>query len=79
MPTRVQAELNIPVPLLANVTAPVGVKPVPGAVSVTVAVQVVVWPSVTVEGMQFTVVAVLRRLMVRVAVPELAVWVESPL
>lgn len=56
-------------PLGVNVTVPVGVDAVPDAVSVTVAVQLVAWPIATVDGVQATVVVVVRRLTVTVVLP----------
>src|SRR5437879_13110828 len=45
VPLRVHGEpVNVPVPLLPNVTVPVGVRAVPTSLSVTVAVQDVDWP-----------------------------------
>jgi len=53
------------------VTVPVGVIAVPVEVSVTVAVQLVAWPMKTVDGVQATVVVVVRTVTVTVAVPVL--------
>src|SRR2546428_444226 len=58
LPESVQlAELKVPLPLLMKETLPVGVVGVP-VVSVTVAVQVVGWPTATVAGVQATVAVV---------------------
>ena len=56
-----------------------GVLGVPVSVSVTVAVQVVGWPTTTDAGVQPTLVLVERLLTVTVVVPELPMWVVSPL
>jgi len=45
----VQGDVNVPVPLVANPTVPVGVCMAPGEVSTTVAVQLVAVPSVAGE------------------------------
>jgi hypothetical protein len=50
-----------------NVTVPVGVTAVKGDVSETVAVQVVAWFTVTVEGEQTTATVVVLTLMVTLA------------
>jgi len=50
------AGLNVPVPLLEKLTEPVGVEVV--VLSVTVAVHVVAWFTVTVAGLQVTAVVV---------------------
>jgi len=69
-PESVQLELlKVPAPLLLKLTVPVGVLGVP--VSVTVAVQVVGWPTTTDAGVQPTLVLVERLLTVTVVVPEL--------
>jgi hypothetical protein len=58
----VQCEpVKVPVPLLVNVTVPVGTMPVPTSVSLTRAVQVVVDPKLIEAGMQLIVVVVVRR------------------
>ena len=58
---RVQlAELKLPAPLLLQLTVPVGVIGVPGDVSVTVAVQVIIWLAWVVLGEQVTPVELLR-------------------
>ena len=62
---------RVHVPPGAKVTVPVGVEVVPAAVSVTVAVQDVACPMNTVVGVHATVVVVVRRLTVTVAVPVL--------
>jgi len=62
---------NVQVPPGVNVTVPVGVDVVPVAVSVTVAVHEVAWPMNTVDGVHATVVVVVRRLTVTVALPVL--------
>ena len=77
-PESVQLELlKVPAPLLLKLTVPVGVLGVPLSVSVTVAVQVVGWPT-TDAGVQPTLVLVERLLTVTVVVPELPLWVVSP-
>jgi len=50
------AALNVPVPLLEKLTEPVGVEA--GVLSVTVAVQVEAWFTVTVAGLHATLVVV---------------------
>jgi len=60
------AGVNVPVELLAKVAVPVGVITVPAEVSVTVAVQLVPWLTTTDEGVQATVVEVVRGLTVKV-------------
>jgi len=62
---------NVQVPPGVKVTVPVGVIAVPVEVSVTVAVQLVAWPMKTVDGVQATVVVVVRTVTVTVAVPVL--------
>jgi len=69
---------NVQVPPGVNVTVPVGVLVVPAAVSVTVAVQEVTWLMNTVEGVHATVVVVVRRLTVTLALPLLVAWLVSP-
>jgi len=73
-------ELNEPVtPAWLKVIVPVGVMMVPGEVSVTVAVHVVAWPVVTLEGEHKTAVEVERRLTITlVAALVLVLWVVSP-
>ncbi len=70
--------VKLPVPLLKKLTVPVGVVAVPGEVSATVAVQVDDEPTWTDAGLQVTVVVVVRRLTVTVALPVLVACVESP-
>jgi len=73
-------DTSVQVPPGVNVTVPVGVLAVPAAeVSATVAVQVVLWPTTIVDGVQLTVVLVLHRLTVMLAEPLLAGWLASPL
>jgi len=69
---------NVHVPLGAKLTVPVGVLGVPAALSVTVAVHDVDCPSLTVDGVQFTVVVVVLKLTVTMALPVLPLWFESP-
>ena len=72
VPARVQlGALNVPARLLVKPTVPVGVMAVPGEVSVTVAVQVAAWPTITGLGVQLTPVVVARRPTLRLKVPEL--------
>jgi len=52
--------VKVPVPLLVNVTVPVGTMPVPVSVSLTSAVQVVIEPKLIEAGMHVTVVVVVR-------------------
>jgi len=66
------------VPLGVKLTVPVGVLGVPAALSVTVAVHDVDCPSLTVDGVQFTVVVVVLKLTVTMALPVLPLWFESP-
>ncbi len=63
--------LNVPagVPLEVKVTVPVGVIALPPLVSLTVAVQVVLLFTGSVDGLQVTTVEVLRWVTVSVAVP----------
>ena len=63
--------LNVPVPLVVHVTVPVGVRGVPGEVSVTVAWQVVDTPGWTKLGEQLTLVEVVRFVTPRLNLPEL--------
>ncbi len=59
--------LNVPEPLLVNVTVPVGIRPISTSVSLTRAVQMVAEPKVSEPGVQpMIVVVVARRLMVTV-------------
>src|SRR5438093_11539004 len=61
VPVSVQLELlKVPAPLLPKLTVPVGVLLVPVSVSLTVAVQVVAWPTTTDAGLQPTLVLVDR-------------------
>jgi hypothetical protein len=60
------AGVNVPVELLTKVALPVGVITVPAEVSVTVAVQLVPWLTTMDEGVQTTVVEVVRGLTVKV-------------
>jgi hypothetical protein len=71
---------NDPVtPTWLRVTVPAGVEVVPGELSATVAVHVVLWPVVTLEGEQFTAVVVARRFTVTLAAAlVLVLWVVSP-
>ncbi len=55
-----------------------GVVAVPGEVSATVAVQDDACPITTVDGVQVTVVDVVRGLTVTVALPVLPLWTVSP-
>jgi hypothetical protein len=71
--------LKVPSPELAKLTVPVGVDEIPVSVSFTVAVQVVVLPTLTVDGTHDTVVDVERVVTVTGVVPELVEWAESPL
>jgi hypothetical protein len=49
VPVKVHVPPNVPLPLVASVTMPVGVMNVPGEVSVTVTVQVVCTPMIAFE------------------------------
>jgi len=71
--------VNVPVPLLANVTVPVGVTAVPAELSVTVAVQVTVPPMLIELGEQLTLVMVVRDVTVTVVLALLVAWAVSPL
>ena len=79
VPERAQlAELNTPViPVAENVTVPVGVVAPVVEESVTVAVQLVFWLTMTVAGVQLRVVAVppVLPLTVIVVVPRSGPWV----
>ena len=79
-PASVQG-LPVKVPAVSEVklTVPVGVDGVPVAVSVTVAVQVVLAPTGTVAGVQLTVVEVARLFTVTVVVPIEPTCAPSPL
>ena len=65
--------------LAVHDTVPVGVLDVPGEESTTVAVQLLVWPMTTVDGVHPTVVVVARRLTVTPIAFVLMSWVASPL
>ena len=70
--------LNAPMPLLVNVTVPVGIRPISISVSLTRAVQIVAEPKVSEPGVQpMMVVEVARRLMATVVCSVLGLWVES--
>jgi len=69
---------KVPVELLTKFTVPWGVTWFGGEESVTVAVQVVTTPT-PVEAAQTTLVEVVRRPTVSVAIPLAARWDESPL
>jgi hypothetical protein len=58
VPTRTHVPVNVPVLLLENATVPVGVVAPVLLVSVTVAVQLVELLTITVAGVQFTIVVV---------------------
>ena len=74
------AGVNVPVELEAKLTVPVGVIMVPADVSVTVAVQLVPWFTTTEDGVQATLVEVVRGATVKVkaVLVVLAAWVASP-
>jgi hypothetical protein len=82
-PVSVHVPVNVPVPLVANVTVPVGVVTAVLFRSVTVAVHDEPWLTYTEEGAQLTLVEVDRTVTVIVAdcAPLLALnaCVESPL
>jgi len=71
--------VNVPVPLLANDTVPVGVTAVPAELSVTVAVHVTLPPMLIEDGEQLTLVMVVRDVTVTVLLPVLVAWMVSPL
>ena len=71
--------VNVPVPLLANVTVPVGVTAVPAELSVTVAVQLTLPPMLIEDGEQLTLVMVVRDVTVTVLLPVLVACAVSPL
>jgi hypothetical protein len=73
--------VNEPEPLLARLTNPPGLDFVPGAdVSVTVAVHVVGWVMMTDDGLQTTLVEVVRRATATLEdVPALERWTAEPL
>jgi hypothetical protein len=68
----------VPVLLVVNVTAPVGVTAPAPEESATVAVQLVATLSKTLAGEHTTVVVVERIVEATVNVPLLPVWTESP-
>ena len=72
--------LNVPagVPLEVKVTVPVGVIALPPLASLTVAVQVVVLFTGSVDGLQVTTVVVLRWVTARPKVPLLPLCLGSP-
>ena len=75
VPDRVQlAGLKVPVPLLIQLTVPVGVIAVPGE-AVTVTVQTML----PLAFEQLTVVDVVRFVTVRLNEPKLPEWPESPI
>ena len=79
VPASVHGEpTKVPVLPVVNDTVPLGVIAVPVAVSVTVAVHVVACPTATVFGLQVTLVVVVRRLTVTLALPVLVAWLASP-
>lgn len=71
-PLRVQLAggLNVPLPLVPNVTVPVGALVVPESVSATVAVQVLGEPTSMDVGMQPTSVEVVRLLTANIWLPD---------
>ena|SRR5438309_725737 len=77
---RVQLVVVPKLPILAvQDTMPAGVLEVPGDESAIVAVQVLDWPMITVDGVHVIVVLVARRLTVTPIAFVLISWVESPL
>jgi hypothetical protein len=60
-----------PLPAVVQLTVPVGVLRVPASLSVTVAVHVAGWPTLSGCGVQLTVVAVVRLFTVSVVDPVL--------
>jgi len=64
--------VKVPIPLLVNVTVPVGALVVPAEVSVTVAVQLVAEFTGREDGAHDTAVVVVRLLTVTTAEPVLA-------
>ena len=71
--------LNVPVELVAKVADPLGVTAPAPEESVTVAVQLVAWLSITLAGVHDTVVVVERLVEVTVnAALVLLVWILSP-
>jgi hypothetical protein len=71
-------DAKVPVLLVVKVTVPVGAMPPVPDESATVAVQLVAVLTVTLAGEHATVVVVVLLLTVRVNVPLLPVWPESP-
>lgn len=71
--------LNVPALSEAKLTVPVGVDAVPAAVSLTVAVQVVLAPTGTLVGVQLTLVEVERLATATAVVPLEVACVLSPL
>ena len=71
-------ELNDPGPELAHDTVVVGVVVIPVSVSFTVAVYVIAFPAVPVDGLVVTVVLVFLVDRVSDEVPELVVCLSSP-
>jgi hypothetical protein len=71
-------ELKVPEALLLQLTDPVGVRAVPGLLSVTVAVQVLGALTGTEPGAQLTAVVVERVVAVRANWPLLPEWLGSP-
>jgi len=80
LPDRVQLLDGVkePGPLLVQVTVPVGVRGVPGEVSVTLDWHVVECPGCTKFGEQLTLVDVERCVTVKPKPPELPEWSLSP-
>ena len=78
-PDRVQdVELNDPAPELVHDIVLVGVVVVPESVSLTVAVYVIAFPTVSADGLGVTVVDVVLVETVRADVPELVSCLSSP-
>ena len=71
--------LNVPALSEVKLTVPVGVDAVPAAVSLTVAVQVVLAPTGTLVGVQLTLVEVERLATATAVVPLEVACVLSPL
>jgi hypothetical protein len=71
-------ELKVPEALLLQLTDPVGVRAVPGLVSVTVAVQVLGALTGTEPGAQLTAVVVERLVADRANWPLLPEWFAAP-
>ena len=74
---QVDAGVNDPLPLVVNLTLPVGVVMVPALVSVTVALHDVATAVSTLAGEQLTAVAVVRLVTVSGVPPMLAAWTVS--